>query len=121
MPAMTAFWASSNEARPLTSSMVPAQRNAAVFDGPADELVDGVVPPDVLAHGEQLPGAGEQSGRVQAPGGLEHLLRGPQPVGQLGQIVDGRHRVVSAAGTCFVRCRIASRDAFPHTPHEEVV
>ncbi|KAF0963133.1 hypothetical protein MLGJGCBP_03742 [Rhodococcus sp. T7] len=36
-------------------------------------------------------------------------------------MVAAATRTVSVAGECRVRCRIASRDAFPHTPHEDVV
>src|ERR1700733_14972863 len=77
MPASTAFCTSSNEARPETSSAQPASGRLSCSgpQPPADDLVDRVVPSDVLPDGEQLAGRGEQAGRVQAAGGGEHPLR----------------------------------------------
>src|SRR4029077_16971270 len=40
--------------------------------GPADQLVESVVPPHVLADGEEVPLRVEQGRRVEAAGGGEH-------------------------------------------------
>ena len=64
MPAMTAFWVSSNDARPLTSRTVPRQGDSVVLDGPADDLVDGIVAADVLADDEHVPSASNRPRRA---------------------------------------------------------
>ena len=53
MPAATAFCTSSKPARPLTTRHASAGDCARQHPRPGD-LVDGVVPPDVLAYDEQL-------------------------------------------------------------------
>lgn len=47
---------------------------------PADDLVDGGVPADVLAQAQQLALGDEQPSRVQSTGPLEDGLTGAQPV-----------------------------------------
>ncbi len=46
------------------------------------DLVDGVVPPDVLAHDEQLARCGDERGRVDPAGAREEALTLAQGVGQ---------------------------------------
>ena len=48
----------------------------------AGHLVDGVVPPHVLAHHEDGPVLVDQPGRVGAPGRLEGLLEAAEQVGE---------------------------------------
>ena len=96
------------------------QRQPALAQRPADHLVDGVVPADVLAHAEQLAVGGEQPGGVQPAGALEGRLGRPQPVRQHGQQLAGT-RSGSSAHSNRVRVRTASMLALPHTPHELVV
>ena len=69
---------------PADHQDVPGQRQPPLAAGPADHLVDGVVPADVLAHDQRLAVGGEDPGRVQAAGLVEDLLPGPQRVGQPG-------------------------------------
>ena len=83
MPAVTAFWTSSNEARPLTSRREAGQRQLPLAQRPADHLVDGIVPADVLAQRQQLAIGREQPGRVQ-PG--QH--GGPQP-----ELIGGKIKI----------------------------
>ena len=97
------------------------QGNPVLLDGPTDQLVDGIVSADILADSEQLPVGGEQTGCVQAAGGVEDLLRGPEPsraarsdVGPDPERVVGGPVAACVAGS-------ASSEALPHTPHEEVV
>ena len=84
-PIMTAFCASSNEARPLTSSTWPASGSRPRAQRPAGHLIHRVVPAHILAQHEQGAVRGEQAGRVQAAGAAEHALRVPEPVRQAGQ------------------------------------
>ena len=49
-----------------------------------DELVERVVPADVLAHGHEVTVGREQPGRVETAGRVEDRLRGAQPLGQRG-------------------------------------
>jgi len=75
---------------------VVAQRQPMFRDRPADDLVDGVVPPDVLPHRHRLTVGGEETGGMQPARARERLLRGPQPIGQAGQQLRGDgHRVVA--------------------------
>ena len=60
-PATAAFWTSSNESRPLTQRIRPRERDEAVEQRPPDHLVHRVVPPDVLARGEQVARAASKS------------------------------------------------------------
>jgi hypothetical protein len=61
------------------------QRQLPLAQRPADHLVDGIVPADVLAQRQQLAIGREQPGRVQPAGRREHSLRGAEPVRQPGQ------------------------------------
>ena len=64
-PATAAFCTSSNDSRPLTQRIEVAQRQPARLERPADDLVERVVPADVLTHAEQRAARVEQAGRVQ--------------------------------------------------------
>ena len=75
MPAAYAFWVSSKLARLVTTSTCPVSGSRPSRERPADHLVDGVVPPDVLPGDEQLAGGREQPRRVDAAGAVERLLR----------------------------------------------
>ena len=121
-PAITAFCTSSNDARPDDHQHAARQRDAPVQQRPADHLVDGVVPPDVLAHHEQLAAGGEQPGRVQPAGRVEHPLGRAQRVGQAvssAASVDPQRRRRRRANR--LRSRTASMLALPQTPHDDVV
>ena len=109
IPAIIAFWVSSKLARPLTISTQPDSGSRSCAGGPADDLVDRVVPADVLAHDQQLALGGEQAGRVQPAGAVEHLLVRPQRLrhpgehaggGPTGSVVHG----VAASGCARRRC-----------------
>ena len=73
-PASHAFCRISNEVRPLTNSSRVAGRQPASEEPPADDLVDGVVPPDVLGGVDDVAVERAQRGGVQAAGGGERLL-----------------------------------------------
>src|ERR1700710_2419125 len=91
-PAITAFWVSSNDARPETMSTVPAAGTPPVSRGEPRTLHTAVCRPPPRQQG---PVGGEQAGAVQPPGGVEHLLRGPQGVGQPEEHLGRqRHRVL---------------------------
>ncbi len=99
----------------------------------ADDLVERVVTSDVLAQRDQLPGDREQARGMEAPGGVEHLLVGPEPIGEGDQhrsgdpgvgpdrghvaqrLVEGRLAAQTAAGAHRERPsrhddRVADRD-----------
>ena len=83
-----------------------------------DHLVDRVVAADVLAdraHGS--PSDGEQPGRVETAGPLEHPLGLPKPVWQRHDHVGG---TANPVGTTSQRTAMSSSDALPQTPHELV-
>ena len=80
MPAKTAFWTISNEVRPLTHSSVIGQRQRVAHQHPPDDLVDGVVSADIFGDVDERAVAGEQAGRVQAAGFVEHRLPRAQPL-----------------------------------------
>ncbi len=84
-PATAHFCTSSNESRPLTHTSAGMQRHGAGGQARADDLVERVVAPDVLAQDDQLAGRVEQRGRVQAARALEAGLH--EPVGQRGEQV----------------------------------
>ena len=64
-------------ARPAADEQdVVGQRDPLPEDRPAHELVERVVPPDVLARADELPVQREQPRGVQPAGRGEHLLRG---------------------------------------------
>ena len=119
-PAMTAFCASSKDARPLTRRTVPDNGIRLCSTAQPMHLVDGVVPADVLANHEQGPVGGEQRGAVQAAGAGEHLLCGAQLSGHRGERLGRHHRGV-VAGAVPADGRTASRDALPQIPQDEVV
>ena len=54
---------------------MPAQREPPALGRPADDLVDGVVAPDVLAHDEELPVRVEERRGVEAARRGEGVLR----------------------------------------------
>ena len=60
-------------------------------EGPADELVQGVVPAHVLPQGDEPPLPVKEGGGVEAPGGAEEALGLPQALGQ-GEEEVGVHR-----------------------------
>ncbi len=97
-PAAHAFWMISNPARPETNRPRLAGRKAVVEVEPPDDLVDRVVAADVLAHDGRLTVGGEGRRRVHAPGEVEQLLAGADPVGDRQQHpgVEGRPRVERA-------------------------
>src|SRR5207244_7317997 len=67
------------------------QRQLAVEEGPAGDLVDRVVAADVLAQGHELATGREETGRVQTAGRVEYAL----PAAQL--LREGRqHRGLDA-------------------------
>ena len=103
---MTAFWVSSNDARPLTRSTVAGQRDSTVLQSPPDDLVDGVVSADVLADDEHRAVGVEQRRSVQATGGGENPSGTAQFVGHRrqgggsdhGGIVTGEWRLIGPDG-----------------------
>ena len=115
MPATAAFCTSSKLARPLTSSTAVEQRRAAGEELGADQFVQGVVPADVLAQGQQVAAGVEQRRGVQAAGAIEDGLRRPQ---RLGQTVDHRASTTGRPSDRRWRAetRSASSDALPQTP-----
>ena len=56
------------------------ERQELLAERPADDLVQRVVPADVLADAERLAPAGEEPRRMKAPGNGEGGLRLPQPL-----------------------------------------
>ena len=92
MPATLAFWTISKLARALTTRTVAPSGSSRLAGRGADDLVDGVVPADVLADREQLAVRGGQAGRVHPTGAVEDRLPGPQGLGQPGQHRGARAR-----------------------------
>src|SRR5215208_7792802 len=93
IPANTAFCVSSKEARPETTKIEFAS-GALLADGPADDLVHGVVPTDVFPHTDQCTVGGQQPGSVQPSGLIEAALPGAQLVRCIQNHVwrNGHHR-----------------------------
>ena len=91
-PATAAFWTSSkrhaarDEDDPVVERQPPRQHLA------ADELVERVVAADILAQLEELAIGGEQPGRVEPPGRLEHRLGRAQTVRQRQDHLARHHR-----------------------------
>jgi len=73
---------------------VVGERQLALAQCPARDLVYRVVPADVFAQHEQFAVAGEQAGRVQAAGAGEHPLRLAQTAGERGEHGRGDRRVI---------------------------
>ena len=114
MPATAAFWTISRLTRPLTSRTTSFSGSRPPRTAQPDELVERVVPPDVLAHGEQPPVRLEQSGGMEPAGRLEHALGLAQRSGQAedhGAIDDWR-----AGGIGSQRTAISSSEALPQIP-----
>ena len=120
IPAITAFWVELEGGSPAHQQHGAGQRDTVRFQRPADHLVDGVVPADVLAHRQQRAVAAEQCRGVQSAGGGENLLRERTAPGIAVSVaaatVEG-----SSPGECRLVSRTASREALPQTPHDEVV
>ena len=74
MPATAAFWTSSKLARPRDQQHPVVQGQLAGEEAAPDQLVECVVPADVLAHRDERPVGGEQARRVEAAGGTEDGL-----------------------------------------------
>ena len=72
---------------------LPRERQHALDEGPADDLVHGVVPADVLPDAPELAVRGEEAGRMEAAGQVEGRLRGPQPPGERGHDVEGDREI----------------------------
>ena len=94
MPAIAAFCTISKLALPDTSSTRAGERQIACQEPLADDLVDRVVPADVLAQREQLAVARKQRRAVQPTGAFEHLLGSPQRVRQRQHHLGLEHRAV---------------------------
>ena len=80
-PPASAFCIISKEVRPLRSR-VSGQRRRLFEQRPAEQLVQGVVPPDVFPEGEQFAGEIEKSAGVESAGAPEGLLPPGQPARQ---------------------------------------
>ena len=78
MPAVAAFWMISKLARPETRSTLLGERQVAGEQLGADQLVERVVPADVLTQVDQPAARVEQRGGVQAAGLVEQALCLPQ-------------------------------------------
>ena len=81
-PATAAFWTISKLTLPLTIRIRPWSGIALREDLRADELVERVVPADVLAQGEQLAARREEARGVEAAGLVERPLGGAEEVRQ---------------------------------------
>ncbi len=81
-PATDAFCTSSNESRPLTHKEELAEREQALEERPADDLVECVVPADVLPRAQELTPWCEEPGRVQAASRRKRSLSVEQPLRQ---------------------------------------
>ncbi len=92
-PAATAFWTSSKPARPLTTRYGRGGRLTRQDPRPG-HLVDGVVPPDVLAYDVLVAVGGEQPGRVHPTGPAEHVLPLAQQPRQPAYDVRARRRAL---------------------------
>ena len=79
-----------------------------------DELVERVVPADVLAQRDELTVGREARRRVEPAGRVEHGLRGAQPVGQRGRPPTGA--TVGPAPTGAHCCSTSSRVVLPQSP-----
>ncbi len=116
MPAATAFWTSSNPARPDTTRAGLGDRIAGQEAG-AGDLVDGVVATHVLADDEQLAVGRRESGRVHPAGAGEDLLR--------SRSRSGRRRTTSSDGSgpfhgfAWGTSRTAEIESLPQTPQAE--
>ena len=60
---------------------MPAQRQEAIQEREADDLVDGVVSADIFPHDHQAALVIEERGGVQSSRALERLLRRPHHAG----------------------------------------
>ena len=117
MPAAIAFCTSSKPARPLTTRHASAGGGAGEHPG-AGDLVDGVVPPDVLAYDEQVAVGGGQAGRVHPAGAVEDAAAASRSR-------SGSRRTTVGEGSAPVQrptTGAASASAMlslPHTPHAD--
>ena len=95
------------------------ERDAAGEQPRADDLVERVVAPDVLAQDDELARrASNSAGGVQAARALEARLH--EPVGQPGEQVARRPR--GPAGAALgVRRATSSSAPLPQTPHDDDV
>ena len=104
------------EARPAADQQDGVvEGRAAGEERRADELVQGVVPADVLAHVEQPAVGVEQRRGVQAAGAVEGALRARSVPGSrwmTAASTAGRPAIGADRG----RTRTASSDALPQTP-----
>ena len=82
------------------------------LERPADQLVERVVAPDVLARGDERAGGREQARGVKPTGVGEHRLRRAQLVGQPGQDVVRDRRVGSDLAR--TQLEIGDRDPAAH-------
>ena len=118
MPAIAAFWVSSKLARPLTISTCPASGSRPARTPSPMTLSTALCRPTSSRSATSSPVGGEQAGRVQAAGLVEHLLRRAQPVGQREQHLQRQPRARRRPRRTRVFVRIASMLALPQTPHE---
>ena len=105
MPARYAFCTISNDARPLTQRMRSTTGKLLGEQHAADDLVHGVVPPDVFGDGDELTVSGEQSRGVQSAGFVEEPLRQSKTLRHAGQQVR-RDREPAANGGAVHRERL---------------
>ena len=93
------------------------ERHRAGEDLRADELVERVVPPDVLADRDQLAVRREQPGRMQPAGLVERLLRRRS---RSGSARITARATTGPSGSGSDRRATSSIDALPQIPHDAV-
>ena len=119
-PAITAFWVSSNEARPETMSTVPAAGTFRVSRAWPRTLSTALCRPTSSRTASRVPSAVNRPAPCSPPVESNTFCAARRASGSPKSTSAGSLTGSSAGGNT-VRVRTASSEALPHTPHEEVV
>jgi hypothetical protein len=119
-PAIAAFWTSSNEARPDTISTVPAAGTRFSSSAQPMALSTALWRPTSSRATRSSPSAVNRPAACRPPVDSNSRCAARSVSGRQAR-TDGETVTGSSSGGQRVVSRTASKAAFPHTPHEDVV
>ncbi|KQU33450.1 hypothetical protein ASH04_06200 [Rhodococcus sp. Leaf233] len=120
IPAITAFCASSNEARPLTINIVPRSGTRSCSVAQPTTLSTALWRPTSSRRTSMSPSAVNSAAACKPPVVSKTFCAARRVSGSPASVSDVT-TTSSSSGECLVRNRIASSDPLPQTPHDEVV
>ena len=120
MPAMTAFWVSSNDARPLTSRTVPVSGIRSFSSAQPMTLSTALCRPMSSRTTSMVPSASNSAAPCRPPVLAKTFCALRSWSGMADNVSDAT-TVGSSPGEWRLMVRMASIEPLPQTPHDDVV